>query len=92
MKIPREINTYCKHCQKHQKHRVKNIHKGQRRGLAEGERRFRRRKKGYTSKIGAGVNPVKQSEKQRVLLECQECNKKHEKVYPRSRKKIEIEK
>lgn len=90
MKIPREIKTYCKKCGQHRVHTAKRPHKGKRRTLSMGERRFNRRKKGYTSKIGEQVNPVKQSKKQLVLLECKECGHKQERKYPRSRKKIEI--
>lgn len=93
MKLPREMNTYCKNCREHTKHRVKHVKKGQDRGdAAEGNRRFTRRTKGYKPKLGEKVDPVKQSEKRRVLLECQECGEKQERRYPRSRKKIEIEK
>lgn len=92
MKLPREMNTYCKKCREHTTHRVKNIHKGQETDLSQGNRRFNRRTSGYTAKIGEPVNPVKQSKKRRVMLECQECGNKQERNYPRSRKKIEIEK
>ncbi len=90
MKIPREIRTYCKKCRTHTQQAVKRIHKGKRRTMSIGQRRFDRRKKGYTSKIGEKVDPVKQSKKQVVLLECRECGKKKERKYPRSRKNIEI--
>lgn len=91
MKIPQEINTYCKKCQKHTKHRVKKVHSGKDRGQAEGNRRHARRIKGYTAKVGGMADPVKQSEKRRVIVECEECGHKQEKHYKRSRKKIEIE-
>ncbi len=92
MKLPGKMNTYCKNCREHKEHKVKHVHKGQESGQTEGNRRFNRRKKGYTAKIGEPVNPVKQSKKRRILLECSECGEKQERQYPRSRKKIEIEK
>ncbi len=59
--------------------------------MAKGNRKHRRRTSGYKSRVGEKANPVKQSKKRKVLLECSECGKKQEKNYPRSRKKIEIE-
>jgi len=93
MKIPEKINTYCPKCRKHQEHRAQQVHEGGRndRGMAKGNRKHRRRTSGYTSRVGEKTDPVKQSKKRKVLLECSECGNKREQNYRRSRKKIEIE-
>ncbi|MFW5902772.1 MAG: 50S ribosomal protein L44e [archaeon] len=93
MKIPEKIKTYCPKCRKHQEHRAKQVHERGRsdRGMAKGNRKHKRRTEGYTSRIGEKADSVKQSRKRKILLECSECGNKKEKKYPRSRKKIEIE-
>lgn len=47
MKMPKEINTYCPSCKKHQPHDVEEVKKHKASELRQGQRRFRRALKGY---------------------------------------------
>ena len=50
MKFPKRINTYCPRCRKHTEHTVTIYKSSKRRSLAEGERRYKAKQKGYGSK------------------------------------------
>lgn len=91
MKVPREMRTYCPRCDKHQIHRVSLYHRGRRRALAEGERRHRRKKKGYGGqKYPLQKKFAKTTKKQTLILECEECgHKRHKEGIRLSRIKIE---
>ena len=39
MKFPKSVNTYCPRCNAYTQHSVSSYHGGQRRTLAEGQRR-----------------------------------------------------
>jgi large subunit ribosomal protein L44e len=92
LKVPASIKTYCPKCKKHTAHKVKEVRKGARRTLAWGQQKFLRATKGYTSKKAGQVRKVKQSSKQSTMLECSMCKKKHPKVFPHAKKKLEIKK
>ncbi|MHA1896768.1 MAG: 50S ribosomal protein L44e [Promethearchaeota archaeon] len=49
MKMPKKIRTYCPKCNKHQVFTVSIYKKGKDRKMAEGKRRYDRKKKGYGS-------------------------------------------
>ena len=49
MKIKGELNKYCPRCHKHTTHAVSTYKAGKRRSQAEGERRMKRKTKGYGS-------------------------------------------
>jgi len=78
MKYPKTIRRYCPSCRVHTEHRVTLYKKGKENTLAQGKRRFEKKKKGYGSfpkqifhknaKINKRFTP---------LLECPKCNKKH---------------
>ncbi len=77
MKYPRVINRYCVYCRKHTNHNVSIYKAGKERKLAQGKRRFERKKMGY----GGFPRPIfhsnaKVNKKTTPLLECQECGKK----------------
>jgi len=74
LKIPNVINTYCPKCRKHTPHSVSAYKHGKRRSLAEGERRYARKKKGYGSKRKAEQKRFAKVTKKLVLkLKCREC-------------------
>ena len=91
MKMPNEINTYCPYCKAHTKHKVKLMSKGKRRSTAIGERKHKRKLKGYGGKR-AGVKPVKkQGKRQTVILTCSKCKKKQQRtIGTRTKKRLEI--
>ncbi|RME79980.1 MAG: 50S ribosomal protein L44e [Methanobacteriota archaeon] len=91
MKVPAEIRTHCPYCNAHTTHKVKLASKGPRRTLAEGELRHARKLKGHGGKRAGKKDVVKQAKRQKLMLTCQQCNKKHELVLgSRTRKKAEI--
>ena len=92
MKIPQKIKAYCPHCRKHTEHKVSEAKTGKRRSTTAGQIRHVRKTKGYTSKVAGKAKHVKQSKKQKMMLTCSVCKKKHEKIIPRTRKKTEVQK
>lgn len=74
MKVPREINTYCPRCKAHTPHSVALYKAGKRRSLAQGERRYARKKKGYGSKRKPEQKRFAKVTKKQVLkLTCKKC-------------------
>ena len=91
MKFPAEVRKHCPYCNAHTMHKVKIASKGQRRTLAKGELRHERKLKGHGGKRAGKKEVEKQGKRQKLMLTCQQCNKKHELVVgSRTRKKIEI--
>jgi large subunit ribosomal protein L44e len=90
MKILKEINTYCPRCRTHTVHTVSLYKKGRERALAEGTRRYTRKKKGY----GSSRKPVqkrfaKVTKKQAVKTTCKKCGYQHQRIGIRL-KKLEV--
>jgi large subunit ribosomal protein L44e len=74
LKIPKVIVTYCPRCRRHTEHTVTIYKHGKRRSLAEGERRYARKKQGYGSKRKAEQKRFAKTTKKVVLkLKCKEC-------------------
>ncbi|MEM0378299.1 MAG: 50S ribosomal protein L44e [Thermosphaera sp.] len=74
MKIPKVITTYCPKCRTHTDHSVAIYKHGKRRSLAEGERRYARKKKGYGSKRKPEQKRFAKVTKKTVLkLKCTKC-------------------
>jgi len=74
MKVPNKIRTYCPRCRRHTVHSVTLYKPGRRRSLAEGERRYRAKKKGYGSKRKPEQKRTAKVTKKQVLkLKCTEC-------------------
>lgn len=90
MKVPNTITTFCPKCEKHNEHSVSLYKKGRDRSLAKGNRRYKRKQKGY----GGQTKPIprktaKTTKKQILLLKCKKCENIHNKTGIRLRK-IEI--
>jgi large subunit ribosomal protein L44e len=91
MKFPKELNTYCPYCKAHTVHKVKAASKGRARSLSAGNRRHLRRLQGHGSKRKGEKTVKKQGKRQKVVLACPKCNKKHERVIAsRTTKKLEF--
>ncbi len=74
MKVPKTINTYCPRCKTHTEHSVSLYKGGRRRALAEGERRYAAKKKGYGSKRKPEQKRFAKVTKKQVLkLTCRRC-------------------
>lgn len=74
MKVPKVITTYCPKCKSHTEHSVSLYKGGKRRALAQGERRYARKKKGYGSKRKPEQKRfAKVTKKQALKLTCKRC-------------------
>jgi len=74
MKFPKQIRTYCPRCRSHTVHQVTLYRPGKRRTLAQGQRRYLRKLKGYGSKRKPEQKEfAKTTEKQVVKLKCSNC-------------------
>ncbi|MEM2875618.1 MAG: 50S ribosomal protein L44e [Candidatus Bathyarchaeia archaeon] len=89
MNAPKMIRTYCPRCNKHTEHRVTLYKAGKRRGLALGERRHEREKRGYGGqKYPLQKKFAKTTKKQTLKLQCQVCNYTFHKEGVRLRKLV----
>jgi len=74
MRIPKRLRTYCPRCKTHVVHSVTIYKQGKRRALAEGERRYRRKQKGYGSQRKPEQKRLAKVTKKIVLkLKCSKC-------------------
>jgi len=74
-KYPKVIVTYCPRCRAHTEHSVTIYKHGKRRGIAEGERRYERKKRGYGSKRKPEQKRFAKTTKKVVLkLKCNKCS------------------
>ncbi len=91
MKIVKEINIFCPHCNAHTSHLAKVSSRGKQRGLGKATRRHNRAIKGYIGSVELKIHPKKLGKRQKVTLECTKCKKSVERVFGgRTKKKIEI--
>ncbi len=91
MKIPKEVRIHCPYCKKHTVHTVETAKKRPRRTLAQGQRRFLRKMKGYGS--FPKENPKgreKPTKKVDLRYKCKECGKMHTKGKGFRIKRLEI--
>ena len=75
MKMASELNKYCPRCKKHTVHGVSIGKPGKRRRAAEGERRMKRKTKGYGSFPKNIQKRFAKTTKKTVLkLKCKDCD------------------
>jgi large subunit ribosomal protein L44e len=79
MKIPKTQRRYCPFCRKHTLHEIRRVSASKvKRALAQGQRRFKRKMKGYGSFPKS--NPkgrAKPTKKLDLRYKCKECGKEH---------------
>ncbi|MBI5229026.1 50S ribosomal protein L44e [Candidatus Micrarchaeota archaeon] len=95
MIVPKQVKSYCPYCKKHTVHKVKvttsKIKPG--RSMSWGTRIHERKLKGFHGKVEGKVKVKKQGIRNRVMLECTVCSKKHERtISGRMKKKAEVAK
>ncbi|VVB56819.1 50S ribosomal protein L44e [uncultured archaeon] len=91
MKYPKEVRTYCPKCKSHTTHKVKLVSKGAARPMAIGTRKHERSLLGHGGKRAGEKTVKKQGKRQKIVMECTQCKKKHERVIGvRTRKKLEF--
>ncbi|MFH0835860.1 MAG: 50S ribosomal protein L44e [Candidatus Micrarchaeota archaeon] len=95
MIVPKTKKTYCPTCRKHTEHKVKvtttKIKPG--RKSAWGSRRHARKLKGIHGKVKGKAKVKKQGIRNKIMLTCGVCKKKHERtITGRMKKKAEVAK
>lgn len=90
MNFPQKIKTFCPYCKKHTEHTVEITKKKQRRTLAQGQRRYLRKLKGYTSFPRPKPDHEKSTKKVDLRYKCSVCGKKHTKGQGFRAKKFQI--
>ncbi len=93
--MPKEVKTYCPYCKKHTLHKVKVSTSKAKKGrtLAWGNLRQERKLGGFHGKVAGKKKVKKQGIRNKVMLECSACKKKHERtVSGRMKKKAETAK
>lgn len=74
MKAPKEINCYCPKCRVYTAHSVSIYKKGKERAMAQGTRRYERKKKGYgSSRKPVQKRTAKTTKKMSLRLKCKKC-------------------
>ncbi|MEK6958732.1 MAG: 50S ribosomal protein L44e [archaeon] len=77
MEFPKEKKLYCKKCNKHTKHKLKEFKSGKARTMAAGNRRhIRNTTHGYLGKYKYVVLVKKQNKTPTYIAECVDCKKK----------------
>lgn len=95
MIVPKKMNTYCPKCRKRTEHKVKvtttKIKPG--RTMAWGTRRHERKLAGYHGKVKGKAKVKKQGIRNKIMLACNVCKYKFERVISgRMKKKAELKK
>jgi large subunit ribosomal protein L44e len=78
MKYPEKVRIFCKHCKTHNIHSVEQAKRKTRRKVAQGQRRFLRKMKGYHS--FPKENPKGREKPTRRIdlrFKCEKCGKKN---------------
>ncbi|MFQ5891738.1 MAG: 50S ribosomal protein L44e [Candidatus Methanofastidiosia archaeon] len=75
MKISKKRNTYCPKCKKHTSHTLKLVKKKKRGELKQGQRRFRRKLKGYRGYPRSRPHGEKPTKRFDLRYKCSVCGK-----------------
>ncbi|MHA1936041.1 MAG: 50S ribosomal protein L44e [Candidatus Thorarchaeota archaeon] len=75
MQMKSVMNKYCPRCRKHTEHAVSTYKAGKRRSMAQGERRMRRKTRGYGS-FPKNIQKrfAKTTKKTSLKYKCSECS------------------
>lgn len=90
MEIPKVIKDYCKKCNHHTEHKLKQFKAGKGRTLAEGNRKNVEKKRGYGGKYQFTAKVKKQNKKGCFVAECAVCKSKHYFLIAKRMKKFEL--
>ena len=90
MKFPQKLNVYCPNCKRHTENIVEVAKKRPRRAMAQGQRRFTRKLRGYGSFPRPQPDYEKATKKIDLRYKCTVCGKKHTRGQGFRAKKFEI--
>ena len=77
MNYPQKIRMFCPSCGKHTIHKVEQVKKRQRRKMAQGQRRYLRKLKGFGSFPRPKPDHEKPTKKTDLRYKCEVCGKKN---------------
>jgi len=90
LKLPKTVRIFCPFCKKHTSHDIETVKKRTRRKMAEGQRRFERKLKGYGSFPKSKPDYEKPTKRMDLRYKCKECGKRHTKGKGFRSKKFEL--
>ena len=93
MIVPKTLNAFCAKCGKHtpQKVKVSTSKFKPGRTLAWGTRKHERKLRGFHGKVKGKATVKKQGIRNKMMMECTVCKRKHERVISgRMKKKAEV--
>ena len=91
MKYPKKVRIFCPFCKKHTDHSVSQAKRRTRGTMTHGNRRFKRKLRGYGSfPKEKPTGREKPTRKTNLLFKCTVCNKKHGKGKGFRVKKFEL--
>lgn len=91
MKVPKELKLYCKKCNSHSQHKLKQFKAGKARVQSRGQRKMiSKHKKGYGGKAKFTKMVKKQSKTPTFVAECQKCKTKRYLSLGKRLKKFEL--
>ena len=91
MEIPKEQKLYCKKCNAHTLHKLKQFKPGKARAMAWGTRENERKhKSGYGGKAEFTATVKKQTKEPTFVIECTVCGRKGYKNIQKRMKKAEL--
>jgi len=88
--MPKTVKIFCPFCHKHTTHTVEVVKKKPRRKMSQGQRRFLRKLKGYTSFPRPKPDYEKPTKRTDLRYKCSVCGKKHTKGKGFRSKKFQI--
>ena len=86
MRLPRDVKTYCPHCDAHTIHTIERIKKRRASELKWGQRRFRRITAGYGGFPRPKPHGEKPTRRQPILYRCNTCKKAQQRPCRRAKK------
>lgn len=90
IRFPKQVRIFCPYCSKHTIHIVEVVKKKPRRKMAQGQRRFLEKLKGYGSFPRPKPEYEKPTKRQDLRYKCKVCGKKHTKGQGFRSKKFEL--
>ncbi len=86
MRLPRDVKTYCPHCDAHTTHTIEKVKKRRASELKWGQRRFRRITAGYGGFPRPKPHGEKPTRRQQILYRCNTCKKAQQRPCRRAKK------
>lgn len=90
MKFPKKVKDYCKKCNSHTEHKIKEFKSRPARKHAVGQRKNVEKKRGYGGKFQFIATVKKSNKRPTFIAECSQCKTKHYISLGKRQKKVEL--